>query len=98
MTGRTGIHLGRFGVIVMVAFAIGLAVLVALVIEGSGPIWPYLPILIGGWVIVMLIVRAVVQYTISMSTFRKQREIARQEIGQLEARIDEVQRKSGDKN
>src|SRR5207244_13138059 len=53
---------------------------------------------LGSWVIVMLIVRGVIQYKIVMSTFRKQRELARQEIGRLEARIDEVQRKPGDKN
>ena len=98
MTGRTGVHLGRFGVIALAAFAIGVLVPVAFVIVGNGPIWPYLPVLIGSWVIVMLIVRAVVQYKIHMSTFRKQRDSVRQEISRLESRIDEVQPKSGDKN
>jgi len=46
----------------------------------------------------MLIIREVVRYKIYTSAFRKQREIARQEISRLEARIDDVQRKSGDKN
>ena len=98
MTGRTGIHLGRFGVIGLAAFAIGLPVIVVILMERNAPIWPYVPVVLGSWVIVMLIVRGVIQYKIVMSTFRKQRELARQEIGRLEARIDEVQRKSGDKN
>ena len=98
MTGRTGIHLGRFGVIALAAFAIGLPVIVVILMERNAPIWPYVPVVLGSWVIVMLIVRGVIQYKIVMSTFRKQRELARQEIGRLEARIDEVQRKSGDKN
>ena len=98
MTGRTGIHLGRFGVIALAAFAIGLPVIVVILMERNAPIWPYVPVVLGSWVIVMLIVRGVIQYRIVMSTFRKQRELARQEIGRLEARIDEVQRKSGDKN
>jgi len=86
------------GVIVLAAFAVGLPVLVVIAMERNGPIWPFVPILIGSWVIVMLLVRAVVRYRIYVSAFRNQREIARQEIGRLEARIDEVQRKSGDKN
>ena len=98
MTGSTGVHLGRFGVIVLAALAVGLPVIVVIVMGRNGPIWPYVAILVGGWVIVGFIVRAVVQYKIYMSTFRKQRDIARQEINRLEARIDEVQRKSGDKN
>ena len=98
MTGPTGVHLGRFGVVVLAAFAIGLLVIVVSVMEGNGPIWPYAPILAGSWVIVMLIIRAVVRYKIYTSALRKQREIVRQEISRLEARIDDVQRKSGDKN
>jgi len=98
VTGSTGVHLGRLGVVVLAAFAVGLPVPVIIAMERNGPIWPFVPILIGSWVIVMLLVRAVVRYRIYMSTFRNQREIARQEIGRLEARIDEVQRKSGDKN
>jgi len=83
---------------VLAAFAIGLLMVVVFVMERKAPIWPYVPVVLGSWVIVMLIVRGVIQYKIVMSTFRKQRELARQEIGRLEARIDEVQRKSGDKN
>src|SRR2546426_1488603 len=98
VTGPTGVHLGRFGVVVLAAFAIGLLVIVVSVMEGNGPIWPYAPILAGSWVIVMLIIRAVVRYKIYTSALRKQREIVRQEISRLEARIDDVQRKSGDKN
>jgi len=98
VTGRTGIHLGRFGVIALAAFAIGLPVIVVILMERNAPIWPYVPVVLGSWVIVMLIVRGVIQYKIVMSTFRKQRELARQEIGRLEARIDEAQPKSGDKN
>jgi hypothetical protein len=98
VTGPTGVHLGRFGVIALAAFAIGVLVPVAFVIVGNGPIWPYLPVLIGSWVIVMLIVRGFVRYKIYVSTFRNQRETTRQGIGRLEARIDEAQRKSGDKN
>ena len=96
MTGSTGVHVGRFGVIVLAAFATGLLMVVVFVMERKAPIWPYVPVVLGSWVIVMLIVRGVIQYKIVMSTFRKQRELARQEIGRLEARIDEVQRKSGD--
>ena len=98
MTGRTGIHLGRFGVIALAAFAIGLPVIVVILMERNAPIWPYVPVVLGSWVIVMLIVRGFIQYKIDMSTFRKQRGLARQEIGRLEARVDEAQRKSGDKN
>ena len=97
MTAPTEVHRSRFGVIVLAAFAIGLPVIVVIAI-GNGPIWPIVPILVGSWVIVMLIVRAVVRYKIYTSTFRKQRDIAQREISRLEARIDEVQRKSGDKN
>ncbi len=97
VTAPTEVHRSRFGVIVLAAFAIGLPVIVVIAI-GNGPIWPIVPILVGSWVIVMLIVRAVVGYKIYTSTFRKQRDIAGQEISRLEARIDEVQRKSGDKN
>ena len=86
------------GVVMLAAFAVGLPVLVVIAMERNGPILPFVPILIGSWVIVMLLVRAVVGYRIYVSRFRSQREIARQEIGRLEARIDEVQRKSGDKN
>jgi len=100
VTGRTGIHLGRFGVIALAAFAIGLPVLVliALVMGGNGPIWPYVPILAGSWVIVVLILRAAVRPKILFSERARVREIARQEISRLESRIDEVQQKSGDKN
>ena len=98
MTGPTGVHLGRFGVLVLAAFAIGLPTIVVIYVAKWSLVWPYVPILVGSWVIVMLIIRAVVRYKIYTSAFRKQREIARQEISRLEARIDDVQRKSGDKN
>jgi len=65
----------------------------------SRALWPILPIPIGGWVVVMLVIRTVITYRIiSLAGFRKQREIARQEIGRLEARIDEAQRTPRDKN
>ncbi len=73
MTGRTGIHLGRFGVIAPAALAIGLPVIVVILMERNAPIWPYVPVVLGSWVIVMLIVRGVIPYKIVMSTFRKQR-------------------------
>ena len=98
MTAPIGVHLGRSGVIVFAAFAIGLPVFVVIIMVGNGRIWPFVPILIGSWVIVVLLVRAVARSKIYMSTFRKQREIARQEVSRLKARIDDVQRKSGDKN
>ena len=98
MTGPTGVHLGRFGVVVLAAFAIGLPVIVVSIMEGNGPIWPYVPILSGSWVIVVLILRAAVRSKILFSERAHVREIARQEISRLESRIDEVQRKSGDKN
>ena len=62
MIGSTGVHFDRFGVIVLVACTIGLPVLVliALAMGGNGPIWPYVPILFGSWVIVVLILRAAV--------------------------------------
>jgi len=96
----TGVHFERFGVIVLVACTIGLPVLVliALVMGGNGPIWPYVPILAGSWVIVVLILRAAVRPKILFSERARVREIARQEISRLESRIDEVQQKSGDKN
>jgi len=77
-------------------FAIGLPVIVVIAIQRGGNLWPYVPIVLGGWVIAMLFVRAVVVYKINMSAYRKQREIARQDIGRLEARIDDAQRKSGE--
>ena len=100
MTGSTGVHLERLGVIVLAAFTIGLPILalIAVVMGGKGPIWPYVPILSGSWVIVVLILRAAVRSKILFSKRAHVREIARQEISRLEARIDEVQRKSGDKN
>ena len=100
MIGSTGVQFERFGVIVLAAFTIGLPVLVliALVMGGNGPIWPYVPILSGSWVIVVLILRAAARSKILFSEGVHVRDIARQEISRLEARIDEVQRKSGDKN
>src|SRR3989449_7788333 len=77
MTGSTRFHLERFGVIVLAAFAIGLPVLVliALVMGGNGPIWPYVPILSGSWVIVVLILRAAVRSKILFSERAHVREI-----------------------
>ena len=100
MTGSTRFHLERFGVIVLAAFTIGLPVLVliALAMGGNGPNWPYVPILFGSWVIVVLILRAAVRSKILFSEGAHVRDIARQEISGLEARIDDVQPKSGDKN
>jgi hypothetical protein len=82
----------------LAAFAIGLPVIVVIAMEANAAIWPNAPILIGSWVVFMLVVRSVGQHKIYMSTLRKQREIARREIGRLEARIEEAQGKSGDKN
>ena len=100
MIGSTGVHFDRFGVIVLAAFTIGLPVLVliALAMGGNGPNWPYVPILFGSWVIVVLILRAAVRSKILFSEGAHVRDIARQEISGLEARIDDVQRKSRDKN
>ena len=70
MTAPIGVHLGRSGVIVFATFAIGLPVFVVIIMVGNGRIWPFVPILIGGWVIVVLLVRAVARNKIYMSTFR----------------------------
>ena len=59
--------------------------------------WPLVPILLGGWVVVMLVVRVVGLYFFSIRTDRKAREVERQDVRQLEARIDEAQRKSRNK-
>ena len=98
MTGRTGIHLGRFGVIALAAFAIGLPVIVVILMERNAPIWPYVPVVLGSWVIVVLILRAAVRSKILFSERAHVRDIARQEISGLEARIDDVQQKDRDKN
>src|SRR5207244_11524557 len=66
-TGRTGIHLGRFGVIAPAAFAIGLPVIVVILMERNAPIWPYVPVVLGSWVIVVPIVRVVIQHKTVMS-------------------------------
>lgn len=76
--------------IALAAFGIGLPIVVVVVSTWSGTFWPFAPILIGTWVIVMLMVRSVIKYKIYLRRFRKQREIARQEIERLEARIDEA--------
>jgi len=96
----TGVHFERFGVIVLVACTIGLPVLVliALAMGGNGPIWPYVPILLGSWVIVVLILRAAARSKILFSEGAHVRDIARQEISGLEAQIDDVQQKARDKN
>ena len=84
---------GRFTLVILAAIAIGIPVIV---VAASG--WPFVPILLGGWVLAMLVIRSVVVYKIYLGASRKQMESARQEIGRLEARIDEAQRKPRDKN
>src|SRR2546427_649076 len=76
--GSTGVHFDRFGVIVLAAFTIGLPVLVliALAMGGNGPNWPYVPILSGSCVIVVLILRAAVRSKILFSEGAHVRDIA----------------------
>jgi len=88
---------GRFTLAILAAIAIGIPVIVVASVW-SGTLWPFVPILIGGWVLAMLVIRSFVVYKIYLGASRKQRENARQEIGRLEARIDEAQRKARDKN
>ncbi len=65
----------------------------------SGIFWPFVPILLGGWVLALLVIRSFVVYKIYPGASpRKQGQSAREEIGRLEARMDEAQRKAGDKN
>ena len=89
---------GRFTLAILAAIAIGIPVIVVVASVWSGTLWPFVPILIGGWVLAMLVIRSFVVYKIYLGASRKQRENARQEIGRLEARIDEAQRKARDKN
>jgi len=96
LTGPTRIRLGRIWLIVLAAFAIGLPVIVVIVMERNGPIWPSVPILLGSWVVVLLIIRSVILYKTYVWGFRKQRETARQNIGRLEARIEEAEQRSRD--
>ena len=88
---------GRFTLAILAAIAIGIPVIVVASVW-SGTLWPFVPILIGGWVLAMLVIRTFVVYEIYLGASRKQRENARQEIGRLEARMDEAQRKARDKN
>lgn len=95
MTDSKANRPGRFTLAVLAAIAFGIPGIIAVIaILWSGTLWPFVPILIGGWVLAMLVIRSVVVYKIYPGAARKQREVAREEIGRLEARIDEVQRKS----
>jgi peptidoglycan/LPS O-acetylase OafA/YrhL len=99
VTGPKAKRPARSRLAILAAFALGIPVIVVIANVWSRTLWPILPILIGGWVVAMLVIRSVLTYRIiSLAGLRKQREIARQEIGRLEARIDEAQRKPRDKN
>jgi len=89
---------GRFTLAILAAIAIGIPVIVVVASVASETLWPFVPILIGGWVLAMLVIRSVVLHQIYLGASRKQRENARQEIDRLEARIDEAQRTPRDKN
>jgi len=98
LTGAKPNRPGRVTFAVVAAIAIGVPVIVVVASVWNGTLWPSVPILIGSWILAMLIFRSFVVYQINLGPFRKQRETARQEIARLEARIDEVEPKSRDKN
>ncbi len=99
MTDAKANRAGRFSLAVLAAIAMGIPGMIAVVASvWSGILWPFVPILFGSWFIAVLAMRSVAVYKINLGASRKQRQIARQEIDRLEARIDEAQRKPRDKN
>jgi len=89
----------RFVFAVLASIALGMPGRIVFVASvWSGIFWPFVPILFGSWFLAPLVIRSVFLYRIDLGARRKQRETAREEIGRLEARMDEAQRKAGDKN
>ena len=74
--------------------AVGLPILIIVLIQSSPGSWPVASALLGVWLIVMLVVRSVILYRFYVRLGRKGREVARQDVQRLEARIDEASRGS----
>ena len=64
----------------------------------SGTLWPLVPILFGGWVLALLVIRSFVVYKIYLGVSRYNGKTLGKKLGRLEARIDEAQRATRDKN
>ena len=89
----------RFAFAILAAVALGIPGMIVVVASGwSETLWPFVPILFGGWVLALLVIRAFVVYRICLGASRKQRETLGKKLGRLEARIDEAQRATRDKN
>jgi len=64
----------------------------------SGIFWPFVPILLGGWVLALLVIRSFVVYRIYLGASRSDGKTVGKKVGRLEARIDDAQGAARDKN
>ena len=64
----------------------------------SGIFWPFVPILLGGWVLALLVIRSFVVYKIYLGVSRYNWKPLGKKVGRLEARIDEAPGAARDKN
>ena len=63
MTGPKAKRPARSRLAILAVFALGIP-LIVIANVWSRALWPILPILIGGWVVVMLVIRTVITYRI----------------------------------
>ena len=89
----------RFVFPVLAAIALGIPGMIVVVASvWSGTLWPFVPILFGGWVLALLVIRAFVVYKIYLGPSRYNGKPVAKKIGRLEARFGEAQRTPRDKN
>ncbi len=51
----------------------------------SGTLWPFVPILFGGWVLALLVIRSFVVYRIYLGASRSDGKTLGKKVGRLEA-------------
>ena len=89
---RTGDAPSKAVLIALSGIAVGLPILIIVLIQSSPGSWPVASALLGAWLVVMLVVRSVILCRFYVRLGRKGREIAREDIQRLEARIDDASR------
>ncbi len=98
MNELNGSRSRRFVFAVLAAIALGIPGIIVGASVWSGTLWPFVPILFGGWVLALLVIRSFVVYKIYPGASRYNGKPLAQKIGRLEARINEAQRTPRDKN
>jgi len=75
----------RFVFAVLAAIALGIPGIIVGASVWSGTLWPFVPILFGGWVLALLVIRSFVVYRIYLGASRSDGKTLGKKVGRLEA-------------